>query len=130
MKKYLPLLALTTPRVHAWGEEGHRIINRLAASSLPEDVPAFLHTYAAISEIEYLGPEPDRWRNHAEPELLSAQAPEHFINLELADSIGQLPSKRFDFLAIRLRRPSGSSKNRPPTLGGNRSLGASQGCLS
>ena len=75
------------------------MINRLAASTLPADVPAFLHSDAALNEIEYLGPEPDRWRSPAEPELSAAQAPEHFINLEPADALGPLPHKRLDFEA-------------------------------
>ncbi len=83
----------------AWGNEGHRLVNKLAASALPADVPEFLRTQEAIDEIEYLGPEPDRWRSPAEPELAAAQAPEHFIDLELADALGPLPHKRFDFLA-------------------------------
>ena len=83
----------------AWGNEGHRMINRLAASSLPADVPAFLHSEAAIGEIEYLGPEPDRWRSRAEPELAAAQAPEHFIDFEPADTLGPLPRNRLDFEA-------------------------------
>jgi hypothetical protein len=83
----------------AWGNEGHRMINKLAVSSLPADVPAFLRSAAAINEIEYLGPEPDRWRSPAEPELVAAQAPEHFIDLELADALGALPHKRLDFEA-------------------------------
>jgi len=84
---------------YGWGNEGHRMINRLAASSLPADVPVFLHGEAAIHEIEYLGPEPDRWRSRAEPELSAAQAPEHFIDLELADALGPLPRNRLDFEA-------------------------------
>jgi hypothetical protein len=84
---------------HAWGNEGHRLINRLAASALPGDVPEFLRTPIAMDEFEYLGPEPDRWRSPAEPELSAAQGPEHFIDLELADALGPLPHKRFDFLA-------------------------------
>jgi hypothetical protein len=84
---------------HAWGNEGHRIINRLAVSALPANVPAFLRSPAALDEIEYLGPEPDRWRSPAEPELSSAQAPEHFIDLELADALGPLPHRRLDFEA-------------------------------
>jgi hypothetical protein len=91
--------AVLPPAAHAWGNEGHRLINRLGASTLPADVPEFLRTQAAIDEIEYLGPEPDRWRSSAEPELAAAQAPEHFIDLELADKLGPLPHKRFDFLA-------------------------------
>jgi hypothetical protein len=75
------------------------MINLLAASSLPTAVPAFLRSDAAIHEIEYLGPEPDRWRARNEPELNDAQAPEHFINLESADALGPLPRERFDFEA-------------------------------
>lgn len=85
--------------VHAWGNEGHRIINRLAASNLPPDVPPFLRSGDALNEIEYLGPEPDRWRSPAEPELNAAQAPEHFIDLEPADALGPLPHRRLDFEA-------------------------------
>ena len=92
-------LVLSSPAAHAWGNEGHRIINRLAVSNLPADVPQFLRSQAAIDEIEYLGPEPDRWRSKAEPELSAAQAPEHFIDLELADALGPLPHKRLDFEA-------------------------------
>jgi len=83
----------------AWGNEGHRMINRLAAAALPADLPAFLHSPDALNEIEYLGPEPDRWRSPAEPELVAAQAPEHFIDLELADALGPLPHRRLDFEA-------------------------------
>jgi hypothetical protein len=83
----------------AWGNEGHRIINRLAATTLPESVPGFLRSEAAVAEIEYLGPEPDRWRSRAEPELSAAQAPEHFIDLEPADALGPLPRNRLDFEA-------------------------------
>ena len=75
------------------------MINKLAASNLPADVPAFLRSQAAIDEIEYLGPEPDRWRSRAEPELNAAQAPEHFIDMEAADALGPLPHKRLDFEA-------------------------------
>ncbi len=87
------------PIARAWGNEGHHMINRLAVVTLPADVPAFLRTETAVGEIEYLGPEPDRWRSPAEPELNAAQAPEHFIDLELADALGPLPHRRLDFEA-------------------------------
>ena len=83
----------------AWGNSGHRMINRLAASTLPADAPAFLRSPEAIAEIEYLGPEPDRWRSPAEPELSAAQGPEHFIDIEPADALGPLPHRRLDFEA-------------------------------
>lgn len=83
----------------AWGNGGHRMVNHLAATTLPDTVPLFLRSEAAAREIEYLGPEPDRWRSPAEPELNAAQAPEHYIDLELADALGPLPRRRFDFEA-------------------------------
>jgi hypothetical protein len=94
------LCFLTLPQTaHAWGNEGHRLVNRLAAETLPASVPAFLRSDAAVKEIEYLGPEPDRWRSRAEPELNAAQALEHFIDLEPADALGPLPRNRLDFEA-------------------------------
>ena len=95
----LVLLLALPPAARAWGNGGHRLINKLAASSLPADAPAFLRSPEAVAEIEYLGPEPDRWRSPAEPELNAAQAPEHFIDLEPADALGPLPRKRLDFEA-------------------------------
>ncbi len=74
------------------------MINRLAVQALPADAPAFLTAPATMDEIEYLGPEPDRWRSPAEPELSATQAPDHFIDLEYADVVGMLPRKRYDFL--------------------------------
>jgi hypothetical protein len=94
------LLMLAHPHTAwSWGNQSHQMINELAVSHLPADVPAFLRSPAAVAEMEYLGPEPDRWRSPAEPELNAAQAPEHFIDLELADKLGTLPHRRFDFLA-------------------------------
>jgi S1/P1 Nuclease len=92
-------VAWQPPSAHAWGNEGHRMVNRLAAQGLPADVPAFLRAEASLNEIEYLGPEPDRWRSPAEPELSAVQGAEHFIDLEPADALGPLPRRRFDFEA-------------------------------
>lgn len=82
-----------------WGREGHMLINRLAAASLPKDVPEFLRSPAAQDAMEYYGPEPDRWKSPGEPELNAAGSPEHFIDLEWADLIGgPLPRRRFDYV--------------------------------
>jgi hypothetical protein len=109
----LLLIAAPLPQpAHAWGNEGHRLINRLAAQSLPPDTPAFLRSEAAVTEIEYLGPEPDRWRSPAEPELNAAQAPEHYLDLELADPLAPLPHRRFDFEAKAF-----SAGQRPDKIG-------------
>ena len=54
------LIALMPANALAWGEVGHAMISRLGAQSLPDTVPAFLRTPAAVDEISYLGPEEDR----------------------------------------------------------------------
>jgi hypothetical protein len=95
----LVCLLTQPPAARAWGNSGHRLVNKLAVSTLPASVPEFLRSEAAINEIEYLGPEPDRWRSTAEPELNAAQALEHFIDLEPADALGPLPRRRLDFEA-------------------------------
>jgi hypothetical protein len=92
------LPAMLVQHSFAWGIDGHMLINRLAGQSLPDDVPAFLRSSAAFDALEYYGPEPDRWRSSAEPELNAAQAPEHFIDLEYADLAGPLPRRRYDFI--------------------------------
>lgn len=89
---------LTQQQGAAWGGDGHRMINRLAVAALPADVPGFLRDGGTLDAVEYLGPEPDRWRNKAEGELNAAQAAEHFIDLDYADLIGALPRRRYDFV--------------------------------
>jgi hypothetical protein len=115
------LILFASTACFGWGSEGHRMINRLAAEHLPPDLPAFLRTPGALDEIEYLGPEPDRWRSPGEPELSSEQAPEHFIDLELADMVGKLPRRRYDFIAALyaagLTHPSMASELRPERVG-------------
>lgn len=92
----LPLISVQA--AFAWGLDGHMLINRLAGLALPEDVPSFLRSESAIAALEYYGPEPDRWRSRTEPELNTAQAPEHFLDLEYADLVGPLPRNRYDYV--------------------------------
>lgn len=102
MRKLLAVAVLAaTPLVsHAWGRTGHTLINHLACEKLPADLPAFLRSKTACTQMAYQGPEPDRWRSKAtEPELVAAQAPEHFIDLEWAAYAGHpLPRNRYDFI--------------------------------
>ncbi len=91
-----------SPSCFAWGNVGHRMINGLAMTALPKDMPAFLQTPAAVDEVEYLGPEPDRWRSPAEPELRDAQAPEHFLDMEYLKQLGSLPHERLQFEKLAL----------------------------
>jgi hypothetical protein len=92
----VPLMAVE--QSFAWGSDGHKMINRLAGAALPSDVPEFLRSKEALDALEYYGPEPDRWKSPLEPELNAAQSPDHFIDLEYADLVGDLPRKRYDFV--------------------------------
>jgi len=81
-----------------WGDEGHRAINRAAAGKLPAEMPAFLR--GAAERIEYLGPEPDRWRHQEEFALKNSQEPDHFIDLERVADVPQLPPGRYQFYEL------------------------------
>ncbi|QHN05228.1 nuclease [Granulicella sp. WH15] len=99
---------LPPPSAFAWGVDGHRMINRLACSTLPTDVPAFLRSTQAMSAMSYYAPMPDHWRGVLEPELTAATAPEHYIQLETVDKVlTQLPRKRYDYVrALALSQAS------------------------
>lgn len=92
------VLLVTVGSGWAWGPKGHEIINRLAAANLPSDVPEFLRDARAQEAMAYFAPEPDRWRSPLEPELNAAQAPEHFIDMEYADLLNEMPRRRYDYL--------------------------------
>src|SRR4051794_33170639 len=64
----------------AWGNEGHRYINQVAAKKIPHDMPGFFRS--AVDRLTYLAPEPDRWREKVEPTLKNVQEPDHFFNME------------------------------------------------
>jgi hypothetical protein len=90
-----------------WGEVGHVTINRVAAEKSAAAMPAFLAS--ASGRIAWLGPEPDRWRSELEMPLNRAQAPDHYIDLELVDWLRPLPPDRYEFIAAvyeyRARHP-------------------------
>ena len=97
----------------AWGRDGHMMINKLAAQYLPTDVPYFLRNGNGVDVMEWMGPEPDRWKQRdAEPELVAEQSPDHFLDYEWAiygatkceagtpDCVEgyKFPRKRYDFI--------------------------------
>ena len=99
------VLALTASPAFAWGEHGHLLSNEAAALGLPTDMPHFF--LEAYSELAWLGPEPDRWRNAGES-LETWGSPDHFIDYEYIEGL-ELPRSRYDFLELmessgRLRR--------------------------
>jgi hypothetical protein len=93
----------------AWGDEGHRWINLVAAGRLPDDVPAFLRN--ASERLSFLGPEPDRWRDSKElyKALTSVNAPDHFIDIDKRENFATLPNDRYayaDWLRLVGKEPT------------------------
>jgi hypothetical protein len=91
----IALILLQSEAALAWGDEGHTDINRVAAEKIPASMPRFFRR--AVTEIAYLGPEPDRWRSPTEFALKNAQEPDHFIDLERVDWLNPLPRGRYEF---------------------------------
>jgi len=88
---------ITAPTATAWGEDGHRFINRVAAQKLPEDTPQFLR--AAADRLSFLGPEPDRWRDTRGTvrALSNATAPDHFIDIDDLELFKAMPTDRYQY---------------------------------
>jgi hypothetical protein len=82
----------------AWGRYGHQLINELADNALPADVPAFLRDGGARDSFIYYAPEPDRWGSPLEPELKTAQEPDHFLSMEWSDMLPSMPRDRYDYV--------------------------------
>lgn len=78
-------ISLLPRELNAWGDHGHRLIGLVAATTVPEDMPAFFR--AAAPRLAYLNPEPDRWKDRAErqlePALEGGTSPDHFIDSDL-----------------------------------------------
>jgi len=72
--------------IFAWGAKGHRIVGSAAVTALPDSMPAFFR--AAVHQLAYLNPEPDRWKARAErdldPALDGAFNADHFFDIEMA----------------------------------------------
>jgi hypothetical protein len=114
------LLSMGTPG-WAWSNRGHRMVNLVAAESLPANMPAFMRTPQAIQQISYLGPEPDRWRPETAPELSKASGPDHFFRYEAGVAVSPLPRRRYDYLRrlddLRKQHPDQAAQLTPQFIG-------------
>ena len=88
---------LLPPAVLAWGEHGHRLSGRAAATRLPKEMPGFFRKAAA--QLEYLNPEPDRWRSKTLVEMNEAFSYDHFLDLEMVPPAALDAEDRYAYLA-------------------------------
>lgn len=86
----------------AWGSTGHRLIGQEAIRALPDYVPDFLRSQAAIDDVAEYAREPDRWRGAGKVHDSDRDAA-HFIDLDddgntfAGGSLDDLPETRFDY---------------------------------
>lgn len=85
----------------AWHAPGHELAVRLALRSLPEEAPAFLREGGALTG--HVSVDPDLFRPRALPQLRSAEAPEHYFDMELLEG-ATLPPTRYDLLRLCFER--------------------------
>ena len=105
----LASISIVAPWAGAWGEDGHRWINRIAAEKLPDDAPQFLRS--AADRLSFLGPEPDRWRDARGTirALANGSAPDHFIDIDDPEFFKAIPADRYqysDWLRSKGKEPS------------------------
>ena len=91
------LVLSLAPPASAWGEEGHRYINRVAAEHMPADMPLFFRNAGA--RLTFLGPEPDRWRDTKElnKALGEVNGPDHFVDIDKPENFEALPNDRYQY---------------------------------
>jgi hypothetical protein len=92
----LSLSLIHPQRTLAWGEHGHKLSGRAAATRLPKALPAFFRK--AVDQLEYLNPEPDRWRSRTMLEMNEAFSYDHFIDLEMVPAAALLAEDRYAYL--------------------------------
>jgi hypothetical protein len=98
----LLLVSLVEPRTSfAWGEHGHKLSGRAAATRLPREMPEFFRR--ATAQLEYLNPEPDRWRSKVMLEMNEAFSYDHFLDLEMVPPAALDAEDRYAYLVALLQ---------------------------
>jgi hypothetical protein len=92
----LPAALIQPRQTLAWGEHGHKLSGRAAATHLPKAMPGFFRK--EVAQLEYLNPEPDRWRSKTLLEMNEAFAYDHFIDLEMVPAAALEAEDRYSYL--------------------------------
>jgi hypothetical protein len=83
--------------VRAWYTAAHQSITRAAVEALPPSMPAFFTDAAA--DIADDSVDPDYFRDRSVPQLMSTEAPEHYLDAELLRD-NALPPTRYEYLRL------------------------------
>jgi hypothetical protein len=80
-----------------WGRRGHEMAAHAAVATLPEEMPDFFR--AAGPRLEYLNPEPDRWRSAARSAMDEAWSYDHYIDFERVPEDALRANDRWTYLS-------------------------------
>ena len=95
-------LAAQATAAWGWGATGHRLLAVAAVQALPPELPAFVRSPDAQTEIGELAREPDRWKGAGEIHDKDRD-PAHFVDLDSrglvlgGPSIDALPPTRLEY---------------------------------
>lgn len=89
-------LLLQPEATRAWGEAGHKLSGKVAATDLPKEMPRFFRRTTA--QLEYLNPEPDRWRSRVFQEMNEAFSYDHFVDIEMVPPAAFDAEDRYAYL--------------------------------
>lgn len=84
-------IALPCSEASAWWAKGHENVAEASLAVLPPDMPRFFRD--GVAAVRLSSTDPDWWANKALPELRAAEAPNHFIDLELLKGTQLLRSR-------------------------------------
>lgn len=114
------LLLIPGPLAGAWDAQGHRLITFLALDHLSANAPLFLRDAQTRTSIAENSTEPDRWRAVRQGQLMNANNPDHYLDLEDLEAYGltlqTIPTLRYEFvaqLAIAREKAGPDFKGRP-----------------
>ncbi|HEX6694516.1 MAG TPA: hypothetical protein VF035_07475 [Longimicrobiales bacterium] len=84
--------------VPRWGYRGHELTGYAAATNLPKAMPEFFRE--ARKQLEYLNPEPDRWRlpDSIAQEMNRAFSNDHYVDLEVLSPYVLEARDRWEYL--------------------------------
>lgn len=85
----LPVVLVPLGAALGWGATGHEIVSGVGADLLPEELPAFVRTPEAITDIAVLGRELDRSKGAGDPHDKERDAG-HFVALDDAGLVAGL----------------------------------------
>ena len=92
------LCVITSPTVYAWHQQEHQFITAAVQRILPDDVPGWF--VAGVPGLAaHCSVDPDVFKSRGTPHLRDAEAPEHYLDLELLGGT-KLPKTRYTYLAL------------------------------